>query len=128
VSEVRLSGDRADAHECLPVLLCLQGMRRDTEARCWRLLRILLVRLGALSAHAGSGRVCARVRTRAAPRVSPSRTFGCPFTGRDPDVIDIGTLWVSKRQSLDHEAIHQERGCSVALQASGSGSSLRRIA
>src|SRR5262249_26891911 len=51
--EVRASGRRADADECLRLLLRLQGMRRAAQAAAWRLLRVLLVWLGGVSAGAG---------------------------------------------------------------------------
>src|SRR5216684_3494948 len=48
---VRPSGDRAHADGRLPVFLCLQRVRRTAQAEARRLLRILFVRLGTLSAH-----------------------------------------------------------------------------
>jgi hypothetical protein len=43
---------RADADRCLPVLLCMQGLRRDAQAVAGRLLRVLLLRHSALSTRA----------------------------------------------------------------------------
>lgn len=48
--EMRFQGHRDDAARCLSVLLCLQGLRREAEAESRRLLRILLLRIGALPA------------------------------------------------------------------------------
>jgi len=44
-----------DADECLPILLGLSVVRHAVEAAAGRLLRILLLRNGALSADAGIG-------------------------------------------------------------------------
>jgi len=49
---VRLQKRWADAGKRLPVLLWLQELRRSPEAARGRLLRLLLLWLGALSAHA----------------------------------------------------------------------------
>src|SRR5882762_9855832 len=48
VSQVRPSGDRANADGRLPVLLRLQGVRRTAQAVAGRLLRVLLIRFGAV--------------------------------------------------------------------------------
>src|ERR1700749_3619935 len=51
---MRLQGNRDDAARCLSVLLCLQRLRREAEAESGRLLRVLLVRISALSAGAAA--------------------------------------------------------------------------
>src|SRR4029077_6444355 len=45
------SGARAHANGRLPVLLCLQRMRRTAQAEARRLLRILFLRLRAVSTN-----------------------------------------------------------------------------
>jgi len=46
-------GHRSTEHRCLPVLLRVQGLRRDAQAVAGRLLRILFLRHGAVPARAG---------------------------------------------------------------------------
>src|SRR5262249_20356010 len=48
--DVRPRGDGTDADECVPVLLRLHGVWRASQAQAGRLLRLLLLRLGALPA------------------------------------------------------------------------------
>ena len=55
VPALRTSGDRAHAGRRLPVLLCVQGLRRTAQAPCRRLLRVLFLRLRPVSADAGGG-------------------------------------------------------------------------
>jgi hypothetical protein len=52
LSLVRASGERANVDRCLPVLLRLQELRRATQAQAGRLLRFLLLWLGAVPADA----------------------------------------------------------------------------
>src|SRR5215831_2802209 len=47
---VRSHRNRTDADRRLPILLRLQGLRDGAEAQTWRLLRLLLLRHGSLSA------------------------------------------------------------------------------
>jgi hypothetical protein len=44
-------GDDADRR--LPIFLCVHGLRSETAAEAGRLLRVLLLRLGAVSADPG---------------------------------------------------------------------------
>src|SRR3954464_5003336 len=53
MSALQLSVGRANADRCLSVLLRLQRLRRKAQAPGWRLLRVLLFRVGALSAGSG---------------------------------------------------------------------------
>jgi hypothetical protein len=50
---LRPAGIRNDAARCLSILLRLRELRRAAEAAARRLLRVLLLRLGAMSAGAG---------------------------------------------------------------------------
>jgi hypothetical protein len=50
---LRSSGNRDHADRRLPVLLRLQGLRRTAETQARRLLRVLLLRLGTVSADTG---------------------------------------------------------------------------
>lgn len=54
VPELRQRIDRADADGRLPILLRLQALRRPLEAQGRRLLRLLLLRDGSVSAGSGS--------------------------------------------------------------------------
>jgi hypothetical protein len=50
---MRSPRDRNHAHRCVPVLLRLQTLRRDSEAQVGRLLRVLLLRGRKVSADSG---------------------------------------------------------------------------
>jgi hypothetical protein len=52
--KVQLPGDGANAYGCLPVLLRLQGLWRETEAAAGRLLRVLFLWIGAVPADPGA--------------------------------------------------------------------------
>src|SRR4051794_39438780 len=54
---MQLSGGRADADRCLSILLRLQRLRRKAQAPGWRLLRVLLFRVRALSAGSSEWKV-----------------------------------------------------------------------
>ena len=69
---LRPSLDRADADRRLPVLVRLQGLRREAQAIAGRLLRVLFLRLGAVPASAAC---CAPARARCA-RVAESHVAG----------------------------------------------------
>src|ERR1700687_1380914 len=56
-SDLRDVKERSDADRRLSVLLRLHGLRREIAAEAWRLLRVLFVRLRAVSADAG-GALC----------------------------------------------------------------------
>jgi len=53
MSELCDGEDGDDADRCVSVLLSVYGLRQDAAAQAGRLLRVLLLRLGALSARPG---------------------------------------------------------------------------
>jgi len=76
LSAVRTSGGGADADRRLPVLLCLQRLWREAQASRGRLLRILLVRVSALSADAGVREIRLQVKLKHARRGLPVTIHG----------------------------------------------------
>ncbi len=57
--------NRAHAHRCLPVVLRVRGLPYPAQAQARRLLRILLLRLGALSARSGFRKILLQLSLRA---------------------------------------------------------------
>jgi hypothetical protein len=57
--------DRTHAARCLPVLLPIHRLRNRITSEPWRLLRVLLVRIGAVSAatSGGSSRTASKTET-----------------------------------------------------------------
>jgi len=51
--KVQLQGDGANADGCVPILLRLQGLWRETEAAVGRLLRVLFLWIGAVPTRPG---------------------------------------------------------------------------
>src|SRR5579883_2804614 len=69
---------RAHAERCLPIFLRLHRLRRAVAPEARRLLRLLLLWIGALPARANDGRVARLLLTqRSAGRCSPYASDGC---------------------------------------------------